>query len=330
MDLERIWGRRFARLARVLVCGLAFVLSGRGQAADTVTVGSVDPSSANLWPLYIGEKLGYFEAAGLKIDLIFAPSNAAVIQQLAAGSYDVAPSAGMVDPVRAIEKGAPEAIVRIVIQAPPYALLAKPAIKTMKELKGKTIMLGGAKDITRIFAERMLTPNGVRPGDYDTLFAGATSARFAALQSGAVDAALLTVPFNFYGETAGFSNLGFTFDYLPDMPFAGMAVNRNWAVANKSRVERFLDVYNKSIAWFSDSKNRDEAVRMMVATSKLNQADVARAYDFLHDKNLFEPTGKVSKAKLGTVVGALRELGDIPPGFATERLLLPGITQTTD
>jgi len=28
-----------------------------------------------------------------------------VVQQLAAGSYDIAPSAGMVDPVRAIEKG---------------------------------------------------------------------------------------------------------------------------------------------------------------------------------------------------------------------------------
>jgi ABC-type nitrate/sulfonate/bicarbonate transport system substrate-binding protein len=300
------------------------------RAADTVMVGSVDPSSANLWPLYIGQRLGYFDAAGLKIDLIFAPSNAAVVQQLAAGSYDIGPSAGMVDPIRAIEKGAPEAIVRIVIQAPPYALLAKPAIKTMAALKGKTIMLGGAKDITRIFAERMLAQRGVKAGDYDMLFAGATSARFAALQSGAVDAALLTVPFNFYAETAGFSNLGFTFDVLPDMPFAGMAVNRNWALANRSRVERFLDVYNKSIAWFADGRNRDQAVDMMVATSKLDRADVARAYDFLRDKNLFEPTGKVSKAKLGTVVQALHDLGDIPGDFAVERLLLPGLTQVTD
>ncbi len=324
--------------ARVLSCaaavgfflGPAALSPWTARAADTVLVGSVDPSSANLWPLYIGQKLGYFDAAGLNIDLIFAPSNAAVIQQLAAGSYDIAPSAGMVDPVRAIEKGAPEAIVRIVIQAPPYALLAKPGIKTMAQLKGKTIMIGGAKDITRIFVERMLAPNGVKPSDYDMLFAGATSARFAALQSGAVDAAILTVPFNFYAETAGFTNLGFTFDYLPDMPFAGMAVNRHWATANPQRVEKFLDVYLKSIAWFTDVKNRGEAVRMMVETSKLNQADVAKAYDFLHDKNLFEPTGKVSKAKLGTVIDALRELGDIPADFSVDRLLLPGLTQVTD
>ena len=85
-----------------------------------------------------------------------AQSNASVIQQLAAGSYAVAPTAGMVDPIRAVDKGAPVALVRIVIQSPPYALLAKSTIKSLKDLKGKTIMIGGAKDITRIFTERML------------------------------------------------------------------------------------------------------------------------------------------------------------------------------
>jgi NitT/TauT family transport system substrate-binding protein len=315
-----------------LVMSFAVAIAGPppARAADTVLVGSVDPNSANLWPLYIGQKKGYFAAVGLNIDLIFAPSNAAVIQQLAAGAFNITPSAGMVDPVRAIEKGASEAIVRIVIQAPPYALLAKPGIKTMAQLKGKTIIIGGAKDITRIFTERMLAPSGLKPTDYDLIFAGATSARFSALQSGAVDAAILTVPFNFYAESAGFTNLGFTFDVLPDMPFAGMAVNRTWATANSGLVKKFLDVYVESIAWFKDGRNRDEAIKMMVDVSKLDAADVGKAYDFLHDRNLFEPTGKVSKAKLGTVVDALRELGDIPADFSVDRLLLPGVTQVTD
>ena len=112
--------------------------------------------------------------------------------------------------------------MRILIQAPPYALLAKPAIKSIEDLKGKTIIIGGAKDVTRIFTERMLAPNGLKSGDYDYVFAGATSARFSALQSGAVDAAILTVPFNFYAESAGYTNLGFTFDYIP-----GHAVRRH-------------------------------------------------------------------------------------------------------
>jgi ABC-type nitrate/sulfonate/bicarbonate transport system substrate-binding protein len=114
------------------------------------------------------------------------------------------------------------------------------------------------------------------------------------------------------------------------MPFAGMVVNRSWATANSGPVKKFLDVYVKSIAWFADGRNRDEAIKMMVDVSKLDAADVGKSYDFLHDKNLFEPTGKVSKAKLGTVVDALRELGDIPADFQVDRLLLPGVTQVTD
>ncbi len=299
-------------------------------AIDVVSVGSVDATSANLWPLRIAQKNGYFDAANLKIDLVFSQSNAAVIQQLAAGSYAVAPSAGMVDPLRAIDKGAPVALVRIVIQAPPYALLAKPEIKRIEDLKGKTIIIGGPKDITRIFTERMLEPHGLKSGDYDYLFAGATSARFSALKSGAVDAALLTMPFNFFAADAGFTNLGFTFDVLPDMPFAGMAVNREWAAANTDALKRFLDAYTKGVAWFDDPGNHDDVVKLQMDISHVGRDEVEKAYAFLHDKSLFEPTGKVSRRKVDSVIDALRGLGDLPAGFTVDRVLLPGVTQIAD
>jgi ABC-type nitrate/sulfonate/bicarbonate transport system substrate-binding protein len=306
------------------------VIAVPAHAADLVSVGSVDATSANLWPLHIAAKNGYFDDANLKLDLVFAQSNASVIQQLAAGSYNVAPSAGMVDPIRAIDKGAPVALVRIVIQAPPYALLAKPEIRKIEDLKGKIISIGGLKDITRIFTEKMLEPHGLKSGDYDYVFAGATSARFSALKSGAVDAALLTVPFNFYAESAGYTNLGFTFDYLPGMPFAGMAVNRPWVEANPDILRRFLAAYTKGVAWFDDPKNREAAVQIQVDTSRIARDDVEKSYDFLHDKNLFEPTGKVSKRKVGSVIDALRTLGDLPADFTVDRVLLPGVTQVSD
>jgi len=314
----------------VLAAAVALSPPLHAGAADVVSVGSVDATSANLWPFHIAVKNGYFDAANIKIDLVFAQSNASVIQQLAAGSYAVAPTAGMVDPIRAIDKGAPVALVRIVIQSPPYALLAKPEIKTIEDLKGKTIIIGGAKDITRIFTERMLEPHGLKSGDYDYVFAGATSARFSALKSGAVDAALLTMPFNFFAETAGYTNLGFTFEYLPDMPFAGMAVNRDWAAANGDVLKRFLDAYNKGVAFFDDPNNREDVVKLQMEVSKIDRDDVEKAYAFLHDKNLFEPTGKVSKRKVGSVIDALRDLGDLPSGFTVDRLLLPGVTQISE
>jgi NitT/TauT family transport system substrate-binding protein len=318
------------RITRALLLVGAILVSPAARAADPVIIGSVGSTSANQWPLYIAMKKGFFAADGLNVDTIFAQSNAAVVQQLAAGSTNIATSAGLVDPIRAIEKGAPIGIVRIEIQAPPYALLAKRDIKDMKELKGKTIIVGGAKDITRIFVDRMLLARGLKSGDFDYVFAGATNARFSALQSGGVDAALLTAPFNFYAESAGFTNLGFTFDDLSDMPFAGIAMNRAWAASNPQIAQRFLAVFTKTIAWFYDPGNRDDAVRIMAEVSKLKVDDVEKAYDFLGGKKLFEPTGKVSKQKLAKVVDALRELGDVPPDFAVDRLFLPGVTQVSD
>jgi len=109
-----------------------------------------------------------------------------------------------------------------------------------------------------------------------------------------------------------------------------MAVNRSWATANPGVAKRFVDVFVESIAWFEDTRNRDEAVKMMTDISKLKKEDVERAYDFLREKKLFEPTGKVSRAKLQSVIDALRELGDVQGQLALDRLILPGVTALSD
>jgi ABC-type nitrate/sulfonate/bicarbonate transport system substrate-binding protein len=310
------------RLMALAVAGA--LLMPLSAAAQTITVGTVGQGSATHWPLYIAQKKGYFAAEGLKLDFVYTQSNAALVQQLAASSLDLALSSGLVDPIRAIDKGAPIAIVRLEMQAPPYALLAKPAIKSMGELKGKTISLGGAKDITRIFVERMLAPSGVKPGEFDMVFAGATSARFSALQSGAVDAAILLPPFNFFAESAGFTNVGLTIDYAKDLPFSGSIVNRNWAARNKPALDKLLAITTRSVAWFNDPNNRDEAIAIMVEHSRLKPEDVAKAYDFLHKHKFFESVGKISKSKLGTLIGALKELGDIEGATNIERFVLAG------
>ncbi|MEA2953755.1 MAG: hypothetical protein QOJ96_3275 [Alphaproteobacteria bacterium] len=320
----------FGRGVAVLALAGAVLFAPAAKAVDTLSVGAVGSTSTNLWPIYIGIQKGFFTAEDLKIDLIFAQSNAGVVQQLAAGSTNMSVGTGLVDPIRAIDKGAPVAIVRIEVQAPPYNILAKSNIKSLKELKGKTISLGGAKDITRIYVERMLTPNGVKPGEFDMVFAGATSARFAALQAGAVDAAILTSPFNFYAQAAGFNDLGSATDYIKDLPFSASAVNRAWGASNKPLATKFLNAYTKSIAWFMDTKNRDDAVKVMIDVSKLPVADVEKSYDLLRSGNFFETTGKVSKAKLGKLVDALRELGDIEGSFDVNRLVMPEVSQVVD
>jgi ABC-type nitrate/sulfonate/bicarbonate transport system substrate-binding protein len=176
----------------------------------------------------------------------------------------------------------------------------------------------------------MLGAHGIKPNEFDSLYAGATSARFSALQSGAIDATLLIPPFNFYAETSGFSNLGLTIEYTPELPFSGAVVNKNWAAKNGPLLAKLLAVHNKSMAWFLDPANRDEAIAVMVEASKQKPEDIGKAYDFLQKHKFFEGTGKVSMKKMNALLAALRELGDTSAGLTVDKLLLPGVTQTMD
>ncbi len=323
--------RKSCRLGTAIALCIAATLltATAAPAAETIIAGGVSSGSTNLWPVLVARKKGFFDAEGIKIDLVYAQSNASVIQQLAANSINVSVGSGLVDPIRAIDKGAPVALVRIETQKPPYALMAKPAIRAMADLKGRIVSVGGSKDITRIFFERMLKPSGVAPRDVDLIFAGATAARFAALQSGAADAALLTTPHNFHAEAVGYSNLGMTADTV-DMPFSGVSTNRNWAARNMKTMQTYLGIYSKAILWLEDPANRREAIDLMIEVSSLAPADVEKSYDFLHQGHFFELTGKISRAKLGLVLEALQELGDIPADMTVDRLFMPGLTQVTD
>jgi NitT/TauT family transport system substrate-binding protein len=316
-------------LAAPLV-GAAILFAPLAQGAEPVSLGTVGQASANLWPVFIGLSKGFFAAEDLQVDVLYVQSSAQLVQQITSGSLDICISTGLVDPLRAIGMGAPIAITKIEVQAPPYALLAKPAIKKLGELRGKVISLGGPKDITRIYVERMLEPNGVKPGEFDMVFAGATAARASALLAGAVDAAILLPPFNFQAVAAGFNNLGLTIDYVKDLPFSGTVVNVRWANANKATLQKILAAHSKAVAWFEDDRNRSEAVAILAAASKLKQEDVEKAYDFMRNGHFFEPTGKVSRSKLASLAKAMQSLGDLPGAIDVDRVVLPGVTQLTE
>ncbi len=316
-----------ALLSVLLACAVA---APAHAAEEKVTLGMVGQASANVWPVLIGIDKGFFAAEGLKPDLVYVQSSAALVQQVTAGSLGISMSTGLADPLRAVGMGAPIAVVRIEVQAPPYDLVAKPSIKSLGELKGKVISLGGPKDITRIYVERMLEPNGVKPGEFDMVFAGATAARTSALIAGAVDAAILLPAFNFKAIESGFHSLGLTVDYVKDLPFSGTAVNVAWANAHKATLEKLLRAQNRSAAWFADEKNRAEAVRILQTASGLTKDDVEKSYDFFRNGHFFEPTGKVSRSKLTALAKAMESLGDLPGALDVDKVMLPGVTQVTD
>jgi ABC-type nitrate/sulfonate/bicarbonate transport system substrate-binding protein len=311
-----------------LLLSLALSLPWAASArAEKIILGTGGQASANLWPTLIAINKGFYAAEGLDPEILYVQSSAALVQQLTAGSLQVSISTGLADPLHAVEMGAPISIIRLEIQAPPFDLVAKPEIKSIKDLKGKIVSLGGAKDITRIYMERMLGPNGLGTNDIDMVFAGSTGARASALLAGAVDAAILLPPFNFRAEAKGFHSLGLVVDYVNDIPFSATVVNRTWASAHRDIVLRLLQAQQKGIDWFENSANRAEAIRILQAASGLSEQDVEQSYDLFRNHHFFATSGTVSRAKLRALAAAMGTLGDLSHTIDVDKALSPDTTK---
>src|SRR5262245_1322518 len=324
---------RMLRAAAHAALGLAIaslMAVAPARAADTVTIGTVGSPSANLWPLFIGVEKGFYTAENIKPDLVYIQSSASVIQQLSAGSLDMSMSTGIVDPIRAIDQGAALALTRFEVQVPPYALLAKPTIKSLADLKGKTISVGGPKDITRLYVDRMLAPQGLKGDDYDYVYAGATTARAQAFLGGSVDAAILLPPSNFQLQNQGFIDLGLAMRYAPELAFSGTVVSKPWAGRNAEVLKRVHAAQSKSTEYFYDPKNRAEVIGILVKVSGQKPDDVDKSYDFFNKNNFFDRTGKISRVKMNALIEALVGLGDVKSPGNIERFLLAGVAQLAD
>ena len=94
----------FRTVLAALLLGPALLAAPAARAADDVTIGTVGSASANIWPVFIGIKKGFFDAENLKVDIVYVQSSANLVQQLAAGSLDITMSTGLVDPIRAIDQ----------------------------------------------------------------------------------------------------------------------------------------------------------------------------------------------------------------------------------
>ncbi len=320
---------RVAQLAGA-VLGAMLAWAAPALALDTVVTGLIGSPSSGSWPYHIGIKKGFFADNGIKLDLVYVPTAPGLVQELSAGSLDIAGTVGVVEPIHAIEKGAPVALFRIVGAISPYTMLAKPTIHSIKELKGKTICIGGLADINRVYLERMVQANGLKDGQFDIVVAGSTGARFAALKSGAVDATMLVPPYSFYAEAAGYNNIGMIADYAGDLPFSGASVSLPWAAKHRDTLTRFRAALDRSIAWFYQDANRDEAIDILTALVHTKRADVAQSYDFLRKIHYYATDDTLPRKGLQHLIDAMKALGDIEGKITPDRLVIAGFTKITD
>jgi NitT/TauT family transport system substrate-binding protein len=294
----------------LLAAAAAFAGAGTsaGIAQTNIVVGIVAHGPPQ-WPHYVADQMGWIKDYGLTLDMVTVGAGTA--QQLAAGSIDVAHS-GFPDFVRATNQGAPVKIVINDISVPPYGVYAKPGIKTIAGLKGKTISIGGPKDVTLIYIKPLIASAGLSATDVDFVYAKAAGDRFSALAAGAVDAAILNPPSSFRAADLGFVNLGEIETYTHDFPFTVWAANMDWAAKHKQALLDFTKAYMRGVRWLYDVKNREQAVDILVKYAKQSRRDGEDSYDYLFTKmHVYSTDGLLSDAAYRQMTGGLLELGDL-------------------
>ena len=176
----------------------------------------------------------------------------------------------------------------------------------------------------------MAAAAGLKKSDYEVISAGVGAARYAALKAGVADAALVLPPVNFQANKAGFVTIAFAPDYVKDLPFTGMAVQKSWAVAHEPLAKRVLAATDRAIAWFANTAHHDEAIDLLVQAAHADKEDAAASYDLLRRTGYFEPSSKVSRKKLQNVIDEERQAGIIGPSLTVDKLVMPGFTQLSD
>lgn len=297
--------------AALLVCA-AQIVPARAQQTTTLDVG-LTAKTATDWPLFVGDVLGFFKKYGIAANFIVVGSAAGGAQQLAAGSLGIAETSST-QIIEAVQGGAPIRYALNQVTTPPYSLMAKPDVKSLAGLRGKMIIIGGVTDITHVFLDAMLKGTGLKPTDYTLTYAGATNARYAALKSGSVDAAILFPPFNFLAASEGYTNLGDVQKYLPSFPFDGFAVNVTWAQQHADQVVAFTKGYLEALRWLYDPANKARAVQILAAATNANPDNASKSYDeFFTQLKAFSRDGRSNSADFAKVISALVTLKVLEP-----------------
>ena len=303
------------------------LLASPAWALEKLVGGIAGQNSPTTWPYSVAmASWGFLAKHGMEFDIIYGQSASNILQQLIGDSIDLVVSTSVNEPMHAAAKGAKIGILRIVGRVAPYTVDAQPSIHSLKELKGKTVAIGGLVDITRLYFDRMLDPNGVHWGDYDAIVIGATTGRMAALKSGAVAATMLLPPFSFQAEGQGFNNIGLAVDYASDLPFTASVLSVSWAQKHPELARGINDAFDEGLVWLDEPANKAEAIDILVK-SGLPQAEVAQSYDFMHKIDFWAHDAKVSRKALNAIVQSMRAIGDSDDFVDIDKLGIPGVTQ---
>lgn len=299
-------------------------LGNPGTAAGAVASPSpiriainVGPKTLPDLPILYAKKHGLFRKYGLEPDFRELSGVRNLVAALISGEAEMANPRGGV--LTAIAEGADITVVGVSTPWLPYYFLTRPETATPADLAGKKIVLTsetGLQGTNRFFLEKMGLGDGK---GVSILVMPNTSARIAALESGAIAGALLTPPSAMVAMERG---LRVFFDFLEAGANAPSSANfisasGQFLREHPDRVRAFLKAVSE--ASFLMKRDREGTVSLLAEHFSLDQASERKALERSYDAFVLGCLPVVPRLD-GEVTGSLlRILGEGNPKAASLR-----------
>ena len=169
-------------------------------------------------------------------------------------------------------RGIPVKVVAVLIDSPPYALISKPELKSIKTLAGRTLGIGVFGSTNDVVARMMLEHSGINPDkDVKIVALGFDSARLAALQEGLVDAALIAPP-----APRGFQRACPRQRFLK-FPHIGLGTSNRVIKEKPQELKKVIKAMVRANRFIRE--NRDESIKVLMEWGRTERENAADAYD---------------------------------------------------
>ena len=214
-------------------------------------------------PLWIAKERGFFDGHGINAELVLLRGGVLAIQALVGAEVSFI-YAGGAPAVDAALGGADVVMLANPITDAGQSLVTRKEIKSLKELKGKTIAVNSLAGPAIILLNIVVESVGLVPGkDVRYLLIGDPPARLLALRSGNVDATALNPPYTLHAKRAGFN----LFDHtnIPvlktfQLPIASVIARRSYVRAEPLVAENFVKSIIEGIHFYKTNKSGTIAV----------------------------------------------------------------------
>ncbi|MET0585215.1 MAG: ABC transporter substrate-binding protein [Candidatus Binatia bacterium] len=269
------------------------------QGADKVRIGVSNYNISNL-TVGVAQTKDFFKQEGIEAEIIRMNPNVATMA-LVSGDIDYSTLIGSV--IGANLKGAKLKMIACSQDRTPLSLVGKAAIKSVKELKGKTIGVGSYGSTPDIIARMVVKHYGVDPEtEIKMLALGSDSARLTALKEGVVDAIIVAPPVDFEGKNMGFNILSRAGDILR-FPYNGLGTSVEKITERPDGVKRVIRAIVRANGFIR--RNREGAIQVLVNWTKTKPEFAEAAYD--STVSVFSQDGTIPEDGLRLVIENFRK-----------------------